>query len=165
MVNTNKLKAYGLDGHFTNFRAGTGAALAAAIASSYARGKPFVAYYWGPTWVLGKFDLVMLDEPPYDKADFEALAAGRGTRATAYPRIEVVVGVNAGFRDAAPGLAGFLTRYQTTSALISAALAYRNDHQGASIRDAALHFLKTRPDVWSAWVPPSILARVKATLE
>ena len=165
VVNTNKLKAYGLDEHFTNFRAGTGAALAAAIASNYARGKPFVAYYWGPTWVLGKFDLVMLDEPPYDKADFEALAAGTGTRATAYPLVEVVVGVNAGFRDAAPGLAGFLTRYQTTSALVSAALAYMNDHEGASVRDAALHFLKTRPDVWSAWVPPSIVARVKATLE
>ena len=35
VVNTNKLKAYGLDGHFTNFRAGTGAALAAAIASNF----------------------------------------------------------------------------------------------------------------------------------
>jgi len=165
VVNTNKLKAYGLDQHFTNFRASTGAALAAAIAAKYVLSKPFVAYYWGPTWVLVKFDLVMLDEPPYDKADFEALAAGTGTRATAYPRVEVVVGVNALFREKARGLAGFLTRYQTPSALISAVLAYRNDHEGASIEDAARHFLRTRRDVWSKWVPPSIVERVQATLD
>ena len=166
VVNTNKLKAYGLDRHFTNFRTGTGAALAAAIASNYARGKPFVAYYWGPTWVLGKFDLVMLDEPPYDKAVFEALASGADTsRATAYPLVEVVVGVNARFRDKARGLAGFLTRYQMTSALISAALVYMNDHEGATVEDAALDFLRTRPEVWKAWVPPSIVARVQATLD
>ena len=47
-VNTKKLKVYGLDKDFTNFRPGTGAALAAAYASMYKRGKPFVGYYWGP---------------------------------------------------------------------------------------------------------------------
>ena len=44
-INTKKMKVYGLDRKFVNFRPGTGAALAAAIASNYERGEPFVAYY------------------------------------------------------------------------------------------------------------------------
>ena len=58
-----------------------------------------------------------------------------------------------------------MTKIRMISAMISAALAYMNDHEGATIRDAALNFLRTRPDVWSAWVPPSIKARVQATLD
>lgn len=166
VVNTAKLRAYGLDDHFTNFRPGTGAALAAAIASSYKRGRPFVAYYWGPTWVLGAFDLVMLEEPPYEKSVFESLTKSDAPeRACAYPLVEVVVAANARFSDAAPHLARFLARYRTSNALISAALAYINDHAGASADDAALHFLKTQAPVWTAWVPAEVAARVRASLD
>lgn len=166
VVNTAKLKAYGLDEHFTNFRPGTGAALDAAIASNYKRGRPFVAYYWGPTWVLGAFDLMKLEEPPYDKAIFEALTKSNEPRnACAYPLVEVVVAANAAFRAAAPKVSRFLARYRTSNALISAALAFINDHAGATADDAALHFLKTRSPVWTAWVPEDVAARVKASLD
>jgi len=166
VMNTKKLRAYGLEADYTNFRPGTGAALAAAIASSYQRGKPFLAYYWGPTWVLGKYDLVMLEEPPYNAKDWEALGARDDyPRAVAYPIVEVVVGVNAEFRDAAPKLVEFLTRYETTNALVSQALAYIQDNKGATAEDAARHFLKTRPDLWKKWVPAEVAARVEASLD
>ena len=165
VVNTKKLKAYGLVDSFTNFRPGTGAALAAAIASNYQRGRPFVAYYWGPTWVLGKYDLVMLEEPPYNKRDWEALAADDDyPKAVAYPVVEVVVGVNAEFGAAAPELIAFLTRYETDNAMISEALAYMQRTKGATARDAALEFLRSRPEVWRKWVPAGVAARVETAL-
>ena len=165
-VNTRKLRAYGLDAYFTNFRPGTGAALAAVIASRYKRGKPFVAYYWGPSWVLGRYDLVMLEEPPYNEKDWLGLAARDDyPRAVAYPVVKVVIGVNTRFKAAAPKLIAFLTRYETTNAMISKALAGMAGSHGDSATDAAIRFLKTRADVWTKWVPPDVAARVKAGLK
>ena len=165
VVNTNKLKAYKLEEHYTNFRPGTGAALAAAIASNYKRNKPFVAYYWGPTWVLGQFDLVMLEEPPYNEHDWLELAKTKGNSApVAYPVVKVTVGVNAKFYQAAPKLVEFLTKYNTSNKLVSQALAYMQQTKGASATDAALNFLRKRPDVWEKWVPADEAGRVKRAL-
>ncbi len=165
VVNTNKLKSYGLNAHYTNFRPGTGAALAAAIASNYKRKKPFVAYYWGPTWVLGKYDMVMLKEPAYEKATWLKLAETKGASpATAYPIVEVTVGVNTEFQKAAPKLVDFLTEYETTNKMVSEALAYMQDTKGATAEDAAANFLKTREEVWTAWVPADVVPLVKASL-
>ncbi|MGH8450410.1 glycine betaine ABC transporter substrate-binding protein, partial [Pseudomonas sp.] len=55
IVNSQKLKAYGLTDTFVNFRTGSGAALDAEVASSVRRGKPVLFYYWSPTPLLGRF--------------------------------------------------------------------------------------------------------------
>lgn len=165
IMNTKKLEAYGLSEHFTNFRPGSGAALAAAIASNYKRRKPFLAYYWGPTWVLGKYDLVMLEEPPYEKAAWEVLRkAEHPTSAVAYPVVEVVVGANAEFPRKAPRLAEFLSRYETTAGMVSRALAEMQESRETTAEGAARHFLRSKPAVWSGWVPEDVAARVRAAL-
>ncbi|WP_207245117.1 glycine betaine ABC transporter substrate-binding protein, partial [Pseudomonas sp. FW507-12TSA] len=60
IVNKQKLKAYGLQDSYVNFRSGSGAALDAEISSSIRRGKPVLFYYWSPTPLLGRFKLVQL---------------------------------------------------------------------------------------------------------
>ncbi len=164
VINTRKLKIYGLEAHYTNFRPGTGDALAAAIASAYKRGKPVLAYYWGPTWVLGVYDMIMLEEPPYNEKDWLELKEQNNPRvATAYPTVEVFVGVNKAFHDRAPALIAFLDKYQTSNALISELLGYMEAHK-ADEAEAAIHFLKTRPAIWTEWVPDTIRERVEASL-
>lgn len=164
-VNTKKLHAYGLEKHYTNFRPGTGAALAAAIASNYKRGKPFVAYYWGPTWVMGKYDLVMLKEPPYNKKTWDKMAVTEKPKmAVAYPVVKVYVSVNTKFQKQAPTLIKFLSKYSTTNKMVSEALSYMQEKKGRTAKDAAINFLKTRQDVWTKWVPADIQKRVKASL-
>ena len=66
IVNQQKLKAYGLQDSYVNFRSGSGAALDAEISSAIRRGKPILFYYWSPTPLLGRFKLVQLQEPPFD---------------------------------------------------------------------------------------------------
>ncbi len=162
VINSAKLKAYGLEDHFTNFRPGTGAALAAAIASAYVRQQPIVTYYWGPTWVLGKYDMVMLEEPDYDAAVFTTLATATDPEAaTAYPIVEVVIGANRRFAEAAPDLVAFFERYETDAALVSEALAYMQD---TGAEGAADHFLKTRTDVWATWIESAIAEKIIAAL-
>ena len=163
---TRKLKGYGLDRTYTNFRPGTGAALAAAIASAYERGEPIVAYYWGPTWVLGAFDLVKLDEPAYSEEAWNAFNADPERRPpVAFPTVEVIIGANAAFAERAPEVATFLRNYETTGQMVSEALAYMQQHEGATARDAAFHFIETRGDVWRQWVSAEIAARVTGERE
>lgn len=169
VFNSKKLHAYGLDASYTNFRPGTGAALDAGITSAIKRRKPVLFYYWSPTWLMGQLgkELVLLREPPYDEAVWNALTNAKNvqdvTAATAYPTVQVVIGARKDFLDAAPQLHDFLSRYRTSAALVSEALAYMQRHK-ASADDAARHFLKTHEAVWKAWVPADVAARVKARL-
>ena len=164
-VNTKKLQAYGLDDHFTNFRTGSSAALSAAIASAYARKKPIVYYYWGPSWIVGKFDAVTLKEPAYDEKIWAAMKTSENPQeTTAYPLTKVFTGANTDFIKKAPKLTVFLRKYQTSNALVSNALVYLKDKKGARPKDVALHFLRTQKDIWQKWVPEMIAARVNAAL-
>lgn len=169
LVNTVKLHAYGLDDDFTNFRSGTGVALAAALEGAYRRGDPWVGYYWGPTWVLGELDLYMLEEPPYDPecwAEFTARVEEpeAATRACAYPASTAVVALGSRFKDEAPEeVRRFLEEYRGSSGMLSRALAYMHATD-AEPREAANHFLLTEPEVWSAWLEPETAARVVAAL-
>ena len=164
---SRKLQAYVLLDSYTNFHPGTGAALDAAITSAYARGRPIVFAYWGPSWIMGKYDLVELKEPAYDKEKWAKLndpkqdPKGMGV---AFPTVPVTVVVSTKFHKAAPQLSAFLAKYRTSNKLTSEGLVYMQEHKGATAKDAALHFLKTRDDVWTKWVPADVAQRVKASL-
>lgn len=164
-INTKKLAAYGLDKDFVNFRSGTSSALAAAIASAYKRHKPFFGFYWAPTWVMGKYDMVKLEEPKYDAKVWENLETGKDiSKATAYPVVKVYIGVNTEFAKQAPNIVNFLKKYGTTSDELSAVLSYMQDTKGATYRDAAIYFLKTKGDTWTKWVPQDVAVKLKASL-
>ncbi len=163
--NTKKLTAYGLDDHFTNFRTGTGAALAAAIVSHYQKGEPFLTYYWDPTWILGAHDMVMLEEPAFNEEDWDAFAAAsRPEQATAFPPVDVHVGLNVKFRDQTPALATFFSAYQTSLDDVRTALVHMHDNPRLDGRDLAIWFLKQNPEIWPAWVPENSHARIEAAL-
>ena len=164
IVNSKKLGAYGLTGEYTNFRAGTGEALAAAVESAVRRQRPILFYYWGPTWLLGKYDFVMLAEPPFDQATWDAMKASAApTAATAYPSNAVVIGANAEFAKQAPAVVAMLGRWTSSNEIVGEALAYMRT-ENASADAAAARFLKARPEVWSPWVPADVAERVKAGL-
>lgn len=164
-INTAKLTAYGLNPHFTNFHPGTGGALNAAIASAFKRGKPFVAYMWEPTWVMGKFDLVLLQEPAHDPKVWADLQTNKNPKkATAYAIDTAYVGVNTEFLEKAPKTMAFLKKYRVSSKVLSQAMAYRMAEKGRDINDAVVNFLKTETALWSKWVPADVAERVKNSL-
>ncbi|MDF1733405.1 MAG: ABC transporter substrate-binding protein [Minwuia sp.] len=163
-VNTRKLHAYGLADAFTNFRPANGDALAEAIGENYRRKRPFLAYYWAPTWVLGTYDLVRLEEPAHDPEIWQAMMSSRRPeQATAYPQSHVSVGVQAGLMAEAPSLVAFLQRYHTSSALISDVLAHQRLY-GQTAAETADWFLRRQVGVWSGWVPEAVAARVLAAI-
>jgi glycine betaine/proline transport system substrate-binding protein len=165
VVNSRKLVAYDLEEYYTNFRPGTGASLSAAAESAFRRKKPIVLYYWTPTWLMGKFDFIKLDEPAYDQTVWDAMmASDEPDAATEYPVTAVVIGANKAFSESAPTITRFLNAYGMSSALTGQALAYMQDND-ATADAAALRFLKQHPDVWTAWIDEDVATKVKASLQ
>ena len=159
LINNDKMATYGLDEHFTNFRPGTGVALSSSLAGAYGKGEAWLGYYWGPTWVLGKFDMVALEEPEYSDGCWVD-----GDRGCAFPPSIVNVAVSKDFADSASAeMIEFLRAYGMDQLLVSELLAYMDDND-AQAADAARHFLETRADVWTPWVSDAVAGRVQAAL-
>ncbi len=140
-----KYEYYGLDEMYNYMDPGSDAALAAAFASAYKKGKPIVGYYWEPTWLTGKYDLVLLEDAPYDPALYDQGAC-------ACPSVSVTVGVSNEFYAAAPEFCEFLSNYRTSSALTAEALTYIMDNN-ASYEDAAKWFLTKNDALLDEWLP------------
>ena len=139
-----KYEFYGLDKDFTYFHPGSDAALAAVFTSSYEKGEPIVGYYWDPTWLTGKYDLVLLEDAPYDKAKYS-------NGETACPAVDVTVCASNEMIKAAPDYVEFLKKYKTSSALTSEALAYMQDNK-ANYQDTAKWFMKTHDELLNEWL-------------
>lgn len=156
-VMRSKYTFYGLDTFYNYMDPGSASALAAAISSAYEKGDPIVAYYWEPTWITGKYELVLLEDAPYD----ESLYSKGGC---ALPSASVTVCVNDDFYNEAPEFCEFLSKYQTSSALTSEALSYIQE-SGASYEEAVKWFLANHDDLLSSWLPSDKADLVRAAIK
>lgn len=159
-INAAKINTYGLDKTFNVFSTGSDAALAASMVSTYDKGEPWVGYYWEPTWIMGKLDMTMLEEPPYDKETYE----DESNHGCAFPAAKVYIAVNSEMEQKAPEVVEFLQKYSTTLEQNNDVLAYMNDNK-AEVEDAAIYFLKTYPDEWKSWLPEDVSAKVDKALK
>lgn len=142
-----KFLHYGLDENFIYFRPGSEAALAAAITSAYERGEPIAAYHWEPTWLLGMYDMVLLEDEPFNP---DTYLEGE----TEIPPVNVTIGVSNNFKEEDNEEAiTFLSNYKTSSALTSEALAYMQE-TGSDYVETAKWFLTEHSDLLNEWLEP-----------
>ncbi|HHU21854.1 MAG TPA: ABC transporter substrate-binding protein [Clostridiales bacterium] len=141
----NKFEFYGLGEFYNYIDPGSDPALAAAISAAYEKGEPVVAYYWEPAWITGKYDLVLLEDAPYDP-DLYQLGQCE------CPAIRITVSANPEFVEENPEFCGFLSKYETSSALTSEALSYIQENN-ASYEAAAKWFLKEHDELLDQWLP------------
>lgn len=143
----NKFRNYGLDENFVYFSPGSDTALQTAVINAYDKGEAVASYYWEPTALLGKYDMVLLKDEPY--VDEEAFLAGE----TELPSMRVTIAASNNFYEAEENqeFVEFLSNYETSSALTSKALAYMEDEE-ASYKEAALWFLLNHKEIVSEWL-------------
>lgn len=153
-----KIKSYGLDKNYNYFSPGSDTALSTSLTKAYEEGKPWVGYYWEPTWIIGKYDMTLLQDAPYSDALWKD-----GYQCT-IPPVKVTVAVNKTMETKAPDVVEFLKHYKTSSALTSEALAYMQDNN-ASTAEAAQWFLKKHTDLWEKWVPSEVATKVNDALK
>jgi len=152
-----KMEEYGLDEFYTFKSIDSSATLNATLAGAYIKGEPWVGYNWEPTWALGTYDMVLLEDSAYSAGDFEL-----GIGAFSSVNVNVVVGNE--FEDNYPNIFAFLENYTTSSAITNQALAYMQEND-ADAEETAIWFLLENTDLWSGWVTETAYQNVIDAIE
>jgi glycine betaine/proline transport system substrate-binding protein len=165
IITNNLFKALDLGETFELFSPGSGANLKASFARQVTRKKAIVGYYWGPTDVIGKYNLVKLEMPAYDQAKFKCLTDMNcaDPQVSGWAVGEVAVAVVTELKEKAPNVAEFLSKLQVPNAEISKVLAWGDDNK-ATPEEVAAYFFKNYEPIWTKWVPADVAEKVKASL-
>lgn len=153
----DKFEAYGLDENLNNFMPGSDSAIVASLVDAYKSGEGWVGYYWSPTAITAKYDLVLLEEPEYDEKTWAE------TRKTKFPPNDVVTAVHKDVAEQTTDVVEFLRNYETSSTLTEEALQYMED-EGVSAEEAALWWMKEHEEIWTEWIPVDKAQKVKEAL-
>jgi glycine betaine/proline transport system substrate-binding protein len=164
----NAFKAWGAaDKGFVLVDTGSAAGLDGSIAKAYERREGWLGYYWAPTSILGRYEMVKLDAGvPHDAAAWGACNANAECDSPAkndWARTEVFTIVTDRFRQAGGPAYDYLARRSWDNETVNALLAWMSTNQ-ASGEDGARHFLRTRQALWKTWLPAEAAARVEAAL-
>lgn len=152
----NKYKYYKLDSLYNYFRPGSDSSLSAALISAYDKREPIVAYYWEPTWLMGKYDFVLLKDKDYTESGYR-------NGETALPSVNVTVAVSNSFYKNNKNVVDFLSKYNTSSDLTSEALAHMQDTK-ENYNETAKWFLKKHPELLDKWLNKENSAKIKSSL-
>ncbi|WP_075173028.1 ABC transporter substrate-binding protein [Neptunomonas phycophila] len=147
---------------------GSGAGLSGAIAKAYERQEPWFGYYWAPTAVLGKYEMVKVDfGSGIDEAEFKNCTTAEdceNPKVTMYPPSMVQTVTTEGFAKRAPEAYEYLANRAFTNAQMNGLLAWMEDNQADG--DVAMeHFLTENADTWTAWVSEEAAAKIKTALD
>ena len=174
-VNLVKQKEYGLDEFYTNFDPGSGGALDAAIAGAFAKKKPIFTYYWAPSGLMGKVDLVRLTEPKFDSDCWNKMSAVvedikangpdayKPSCACEYRDMALTKSVLTKWASSHPNETEFLKKYTVPTATVNKMLAFYEDESDGDMELTAKEFLKTEA-MWKSWVPADVASKVTAAL-
>ena len=135
---------YGLGEFFNQGIPGSGAALAATMVGAYQKGEPWVGYYWAPTAILGRLDMVRLEGSEFEPADVNII-------------------VNKSFLERAPDLVEFLKKYATSVDDNNEFLA-KMEEMSWDAQQAAIWFLNEKEPIWTKWVDAKVADKVKKAL-
>ena len=172
-VNRVKLHAYGLAEDYNIMEPGAAAALDAAIAGAYKKGEPILSYYWEPTWLIGLYDMVKLEEPEYSDecwADNKKVTGGEvaiedvtESAGCAYETVGIPKSAAASLMDRAPEVVDFLSKMNLSNDELNKTAAYMETEE-ISAEEAARWFFDNYTDSWKSWVTEDAAAKIEAAL-
>lgn len=152
-----KYEAYGLDEMYNYVRPGTEAAMVATMLSSYEKGEPLVNYYFEPNWILGKYDFVLLEDDPYEPV-------GYAQGLTACPSATVTILSTPEFYEEHPEYCEFLSKFHTSTPLLSGALNEMKEGD-LGYEEAARLLIEENPDLIASWLTTEQLELFEAGLK
>ena len=154
------------DSGFELLDPGSGAGLSGSIAKAYEREEAWFGYYWAPTAVLGKYEMVKVDfGSGVNKDEFMTCTTQDEClepKVTMYPPSPVHTITTETFAAKAPAAYDYLTKRSFTNADLNRLLAWMEENQ-ADGEMAMEHFLKTS-DQWQGWVSEQAAKNVQKAL-
>lgn len=163
-TNSRLLQVHGLEDDYNNFRAGTGAALDAAISSAYDRGQPILFYYWQPAGLMAKYRFAKIQQDPFNQQCWDTIVSGEGKLCSSdFLVAHLGVAVSTPFAQRNPDLIAFFERLQFQPALLNQMILEMTESHsnGAAM---ALKFMRDHRQVWHAWLPAEVAARADQAL-
>ena len=169
VITTNMFKAYGgADHDFELVETGSAAGLDGSIAKAYEGKEPWLGYYWAPTALLGKYEMVKLDFPvEFNKEEWDSCTSKpdcADPKENAWSKSEVYTVVTDRFKQAGGPAYDYLAERSWKNDTVNKLLAWMADNQ-ATGEDAAYHFLNESPDVWTKWVSEDAAEKVKKAVQ
>lgn len=152
--NDNLARALDLEGHGIEvFNHGSGETLGTSIAAAFESREPWFGYYWGPTVVMGKYDLTRVSLGEYDP-EIDAANQNPDTpnpQVTEFPNAPIYTAVTTDFEAREPEIAELMSNVTFKTDTMSALLAWKNENN-ATDEEAAVKFIQDNADTWSGWV-------------
>jgi glycine betaine/proline transport system substrate-binding protein len=147
---------------------GSAAGLDGTIANAVEKEQGWLGYYWAPTALLGRYEMVRLSfGVPHDKAEWDrctSLVDCTDPKVNSYPVSDVLTVTTKAFADGNLPVMAYLRARQWDNHTLNKVLAWMNENQ-ASNAEAARYFLDTYGEMWKAWMPPEVSAKVEAALK
>jgi glycine betaine/proline transport system substrate-binding protein len=169
VVTTQFFKAYGgEEAGFKLIDTGSAAGLDGSIARAYERQQGWLGYYWAPTALLGRYEMVKLghgvEANPEEWKRCNTVADCADPQKNDWPVDTVQTLVTPKFAErAGEDVMGYLNTRAWSNATVNALMAWMTDNQ-ATGEDGAKHFLEENEDLWTKWVSPEVAEKVKAAL-
>ncbi|MEO9274007.1 ABC transporter substrate-binding protein [Marinomonas sp. 5E14-1] len=146
---------------------GSGAGLSGSIAKAYERKEGWLGYYWAPTAVLGKYEMVKVDfGSDVNLEHYQTCLTQEyceDPQPSMYPPAPVDTVTTEALATEKPEIYDYLTKRSFTNAKMNALLAWMESNQ-AQGDYAAEYFLKNNEAMWTTWVSADAAKKIKAAL-
>ncbi|APG84841.1 ABC transporter substrate-binding protein [Sinorhizobium americanum CCGM7] len=165
---TNLYKALGAEkAGFKLVGPASAAELDGSIAEAFEKKTGWFGYYWAPTAILGKYEMIRLSfGVDHDRAEWDSCSAVPNCpspKVNSYPVSDVFTVVTKSFSEKAGVAMDYVNARGWDNATVNKILAWM-DQNRATNEDAARYFLEHFPDIWAKWVSPDVAEKVKAAL-
>lgn len=169
LVNANLFRAFDMEElGWTMVDPGSAAGLDGSMARAVERGEPWFGYYWSPTAMIGRYNMVMLPfetewggTENWDSCIALSEQDCLDPQPTAWTVSEVETVVTTRFLETAGVARDYFEARVFPGDAMNAMLVYMNENQ-ATGEEAAFEFLTSHEDIWTQWVSEDVAARIRA---
>lgn len=149
---------------------GSAAGLDGSMSKAAERGENWFGYYWAPTALIGKYNMVPLDfgvpfagKENWDGCIVKAEQDCASPKPSAWTKSEVHTVITDRFKKQGGAAVTYLTKRVVPGPVMNAMLVFMADQQAGGA-DAAVEFLKKHEAIWSKWVSADAAKKIKKTL-
>ena len=126
--------------------AGSEAALVAEIASAYERGEPIITLMWDPHYMMQRYDLTMVEFPPYTDECWGT------TYACSWKNMILYNSMNADAAKEHPEVWEFVQSYDLSREDLGEIMV-PVERDGLTVEESVRQWLAENEDAWRAWIP------------
>lgn len=146
---------------------GSAAGLDNSIANAFEKKAGWLGYYWAPTAIMGKYEMVKLSfGVPHDKEDWDTCTSVPecpAPKINSFPISQAFTIATKSFADKAEVALPYVRARKWGNATVNGILAWQAENK-ATNEDAAKYFLNENEQIWTKWVASDVVQKIKAAL-